>query len=177
MTSNITVKREEIINVKGTTKLLIGDPLYLDAIDNGTDDGAEKELIFNGQITAAPLGRMRIRETHTDSDDEKYGHLEWDEIEVEVVQGAHEQMLDTYLDGKWYDGKLVSDTTLGCDTASFDIETKYGFDHFNTGADGYYGQMLKYKKNFGMDLTLILSADLFGFDEVKERMLALFPQA
>ena len=38
--------KEEIIDVKGTTKLIVGDPMYLDRIADSTDDGAETELVF-----------------------------------------------------------------------------------------------------------------------------------
>lgn len=69
--------REEPINVKGTTKLVIGDPMYLTEIEQGTDRGAEKELVFIGNISAAPYGRIRIRQKH-----EKYNGPDIDTIFV-----------------------------------------------------------------------------------------------
>ena len=58
------IVKEEIIDVKGTTKLIVGDPMYLDRIADGIDDGAEKKLVFDGNISAAPLGKLRIRQLH-----------------------------------------------------------------------------------------------------------------
>ena len=75
-----TIVKEEIIDVKGTTKLTVGDPMYLDRIANGTDDGAEKELVFDGNISAAPLGKLRIRQLHVIEEG-----LEFDTIEVRQV--------------------------------------------------------------------------------------------
>ena len=150
--------KEEIIDVKGTTKLIVGDPMYLDRIADSIDDGAEKKLVFDGNISAAPLGKLRIRQLHIIEEG-----LEFDTIEVNVAD-------------KYYPDAVKKDMELGCDTARFTIETKFGYDEFHTGADGYYGHMSQYKQYYGMRLDLSFDADLFDFDDVKERMLALFPK-
>ena len=59
-----TVIREKIIPVKGTTKLRIGDPYYFEAIRNKTTRGAEKDMVFDGSISAAPLGKIKIALVH-----------------------------------------------------------------------------------------------------------------
>lgn len=51
------ILKEEIIDVRGTTKLTVGDPMYLENIANGTDRGCEKKLVFDGSISGAPLGK------------------------------------------------------------------------------------------------------------------------
>ena len=84
--------KEEIIDVHGTTKLTVGDPMYLDAITDGTDKGCEKELIFDGSISGAPLGKLRIREIHCAEN-----ALEWDVIDVSVFQAGQPIILETYL--------------------------------------------------------------------------------
>lgn len=38
------ILKEEIIDVRGTTKLTVGDPMYLDAIADGTDRAAKRNL-------------------------------------------------------------------------------------------------------------------------------------
>lgn len=163
--------REEIINVKGTTRLTVGDPMYLQNIANGTDNGCEKKLVFDGNISAAPLGRMQIRQTHIEEDG-----LAFDTIEVIIFQAKDSKILDLYQSGRYYPSMLKKDIDLGCDTARFTITTKFGYDEFHTGADGYYGHMFWYKQYYGMMLGLSFDTDLFEFDEIKDRMLALFPE-
>ena len=163
--------KEEIIDVHGTTKLTVGDPMYLDAIADGTDKGCEKELIFDGFISGAPLGKLRIREIHCIENG-----LEWDVVDVSVFQAGQLFMFNVYLDERYYNGTIVKDIDLGCDTACFEIHTKFDSDKFHTGADGYYGHLCKYKQHFGMELKLDFDGGLFEFEEVKRRMLKLFPE-
>lgn len=168
-----TIIKEKIIPVWGTTKLCVGDPYYLINIKNGTDKGRMKDLVFDGSISAAKYGKMQIALRHYyyfDSD------IEFDMITVTIVQGSVERMLDVYLEGKYFKDTLKEQKELGCDTACFEITTKFGFDNFHTGADGYYGTLCKYKQHYGMMLDLSFYADLFSFDEIEERMLKLFPK-
>lgn len=165
------ILKEEIIDVRGTTKLTVGDPMYLDAITDGTDKCCEKELIFDGSISGAPLGKLRIREIHCAEN-----ALEWDVIDVSVFQAGKPIILETYLSDQYYNGTIVKNIDLGCDTACFEIHTKFGSDKFDTGADGYYGHFCKYKQYFGMELKLDFDGGLYDFEEVKQRMLNLFPE-
>ena len=166
-----TVIREKIIPVKGTTKLRIGDPYYFEAIRNKTTRGCEAKLVFNGSISAAPLGKLKIALVHI-----KEADIEFDQIEVTVVQGLKEEMLNVYLDNKYYKDTKVKDIELGCDTACFELETKFSYDKFDTGADGFYGYFSKYKQYYGSTLTLSFDTDLFTFEELEKRMLKLFPE-
>lgn len=87
------ILKEEIIDVRGTTKLTVGDPMYLDAIADGTDRGCEKELVFDGSISGAPLGKLRIREIHCIENG-----LECDVVDVSVFQASQPFMFNVYLD-------------------------------------------------------------------------------
>lgn len=165
------ILKEEIIDVRGTTKLTVGDPMYLDAIADGTDRGCEKKLVFDGSISGAPLGKLRIRKIHCTENE-----LEWDIIDVSVFQAGQPIILETYLSDQYYNGTIVKNIDLGCDTACFEIHTKFGSDKFDTGADGYYGHFCKYKQYFGMELKLDFDGGLYDFEEVKQRMLSLFPE-
>lgn len=166
-----TIIKEKIIPVWGTTKLCVGDPYYLISIKNGTDKGCMKDLVFDGSISAAKNGKIRIALRHYSEND-----IEFDMITVTIVQGSVERMLDVYLEGKYFKDTLKEQKELGCDTACFEITTKFGFDNFDTGADGYYGTLCKYKQHYGMMLDLSFDADLYSFDEIEERMLKLFPK-
>lgn len=166
-----TILKEETFDVCGTTKLTVGDPMYLEAIADGTDKGCEKKLVFDGSISRAPLGKLRIREIHCIENG-----LEWNVVDVSVFQASQLFMLETYLSEKYYNGTIIKDIDLGCDTACFEICTKFGSDKFDTGADGYYGHLYKYKQHFGMELKLDFDGGLYDFEEVKQRMLELFPE-
>jgi len=166
-----TILKEETFDVCGTTKLTVGDPMYLEAIADGTDKDCEKKLVFDGSISGAPLGKLRIREIHCIENG-----LEWDVVDVSVFQAGQLFMLETYLSEKYYNGTIIKDIDLGCDTACFEICTKFGSDKFDTGADGYYGHLYKYKQHFGMELKLDFDGGLYDFEEVKQRMLELFPE-
>lgn len=166
-----TILKEETFDVCGTTKLTVGDPMYLEAIADGTDKDCEKKLVFDGSISGAPLGKLRIREIHCIENG-----LEWNVVDVSVFQASQLFMLETYLSEKYYNGTIIKDIDLGCDTACFEICTKFGSDKFDTGADGYYGHLYKYKQHFGMELKLDFDGGLYDFEEVKQRMLELFPE-
>lgn len=166
-----TILKDETFDVCGTTKLTVGDPMYLEAIADGTDKDCEKKLVFDGSISGAPLGKLRIREIHCIENG-----LEWDVVDVSVFQAGQLFMLETYLSEKYYNGTIIKDIDLGCDTACFEICTKFGSDKFDTGADGYYGHLYKYKQHFGMELKLDFDGGLYDFEEVKQRMLELFPE-
>ena len=101
-------------------------------------------------------------------------------IDVDVVQAGLPKVVDLYMEHRYYPAYVKEKHELGCDTAQFDMEvrTKKGFasDRFHTGADGYYGSLIKMKQGYGMMMNLSFDTDLFAFDEVVERMLKLFPE-
>lgn len=164
------VLRERIYEVKGTTRLIIGDPMYFEEINAGSTNKYLKEITFNGNISAAPLGRMKIQEVI-----ETEGKFTLTYILVSIVQGINNQMLDTYINGRYYPTKVKKQYELGCDTAQFKMATKFNSDLFYTGADGFYGNLIVNKQHFGMILSLDFDTDLFTFEEIEKRMLNLFP--
>lgn len=100
-----TILKEETFDVCGTTKLTVGDPMYLEAIADGTDKGCEKKLVFDGSISGAPLGKLRIREIHCIENG-----LEWDVVDVSVFQASQPFMFNVYLDEKYYNGTIIKDS-------------------------------------------------------------------
>lgn len=164
------ILREDIFDIKGTTKLKIGDPSYFEEMEFGSTNKYLKEITFNGNISAAPLGKLRTQLVN-----HMYEEFECDSIEVTVVQGKNIQQLDTYLSGKCFTNKIKKRYQLGCDTAQFEMVTKYGYDLFHIGADGYYGDLIVNKQYFGMILMLDFDTDLFDYQEIINRMLRLFP--
>lgn len=164
-----TVLKEDVFDVKGTTKLRIGDPCYFEEMTAGSTNDYLKEITFNGNISAAPLGRLRVRlVNHKDT-------FDFDSIEVMIAQGKVDKQLDTYMSDKYFPNKVKKKYQLGCDTAQFEMATKYGYDLFHTGADGFYGDLIVNKQYYGMILMLDFDTDLFDYQEIIDRMLRLFP--
>ena len=82
-----TILKEETFDVCGTTKLTVGDPMYLEAIADGTDKGCEKKLVFDGSISGAPLGKLRIREIHCIENG-----LEWDVVDTTISKRGRSKL-------------------------------------------------------------------------------------
>ena len=166
---NYKILKEDIFDVKGTTRLRIGDPYYFEEMKAGSTNNYLKEITFNGNISAAPLGKLRVQLVNYK---DKY---DFNGIEVMIIQGKTNQQLDTYISGRYYPEKVKKKYQLGCDTAQFEMVTKYGYDLFHIGADGFYGDLILNKQYYGMILMLSFDADLFDYQEIIDRMLRLFP--
>ena len=164
-----TVKHQ----VYGTTKLRIGDPMYFKMMEAREQKKLLKKLTFDGKISSAPLGELIIELNHIT--DEEYG-FEYDSIDVKVIQAFNKQLLEAYEQNKYYTSQLKGEYDLGCDTARFEVETKFGYDEFMTGGDGSYGRLFHMKQYYGMMLYLSFDADLFTFEEIEERFLGLFKE-
>ena len=134
-----------------------------DVVEIGPDQKEKAENIFSKLFA-------ELKENIEDG-------IEYDMINVTVFQAARPPIMNTYLKDMHYPDAIKKDIDLGCDTARFTIETKYGYDEFHTGADGFYGHIYQYKQYYGMKLELSFDGDLFDFDEIKRRMLELFPES
>lgn len=163
---NENILREELIPIKGTTRLWVGDPWYAPMQDN-------RNIVFNSSISAAPLGLLRLREVEGVYED--LG-MPYNDYVIDIWQASSSEKLRVYLEGKYYKNTLKKEMDLGCDTACFEIGTKYASDQFKTGADGYFGHIKQYKQYYGMHLELSLCGDMFEYDELKNRLLKVFPE-
>ena len=163
----VTILQEKTYQIHGTTKLNIYDPGF---DQKGTD------LEFFGNISAAPLGLLRIRKVHVKCEPDKYfkNGFEYDEIRVDVLQAARQHDLDVYANGQYYPQALKKSYGLNCETASFAIETKFASDYFRTGGDGVYAELHHMKQYYGMILHLYFDDNLFTFEEIEDRFLKLF---
>lgn len=155
---------------KPFTKITIGDEMYLDEIEKGTDTGCEKELVFDEKFRGIKFGKIKIEEIQWSEG--KYDGIIY---KVTIAAAPEEKIVDTYINDKWYGEKTKNIShELGCDTASFIIETNYGYEEFRTGADGYYGYADKFKTPYGVLITLELFEDRFYYEDVINRMKYLF---
>ena len=80
---------------------------------------------------------------------------------------------------------IATQKDLGCDTASFSITAGDKYEEFSTGADGYYGDVVEYKKkllleenskpqDFGFKISLGFDGDLFDSEEIVKTFAYLF---
>ena len=164
---------------KTPTRLIIGDPWYLEAIDNKEDTGCEKQLCF----IKKRLPKDMDVEVIIEEKEEKYKGMtftsicidiiavtnKWDEIKKKVIT-------DAIKNSKYHPQLLSKKGELACDTACFIIETNETYYEFKTGADGYYGNYMTYKNNELCHINLALDDDMFSFDEVVTIVKYLFKE-
>lgn len=179
MADKITLIKEETFDVMGATKISVGDPAYFEEMEAGCTNLNLKKLTYNGPILGAPLSKMKIQLNRVEYESE-WGNGDYENIDVFINQAATDKVLDLYMNNKYYPALVREEHDLGCDTARFILETKtpkgINYDEFHTGADGYYGSFIKMKRGYGMMMTLSFDASLFTYDEIKRRMLRLFPE-
>ena len=93
----------------------------------------------------------------------------------------HNSLVTPYLKGRYVPTDTTRHISLGCDTACFEICTTH-YDKkqpiccmFNTGADGFYGFALKYKKKVGDGLAFDFAIDsnYMSFEEIEAKLRML----
>ena len=162
-------------------KLIIGDPMYLDAIENGSDKGCEKKITFIRKCMPNNLDWTCLAKEVEDSFDFEGERITYTTIIVQLIGIAEhmtiedkQKLIQTFKNDMYHPKLVKTKGQLGCDTAEFIIETNKSYDEFHTGADGYYGSYMIYKDNMVYKIELSFDADLFDFDDVVKRIKALF---
>lgn len=165
--------------VEAPTRLIIGDPWYLEAIDNKEDRGCEKQLC----LIKKRLPKDMDVEVIIEEKEETYENMTFSSVYIDIIgvtnkwDGFKKDIITNAIKSGKYHPKLVSKTgELGCDTACFGVETNKTYYEFRTGADGYYGNYMTYKNNELYHVNLSLDADLFDFNEVVDIMKYLFKE-
>lgn len=164
-----TVLQEVNYRMKPIKHLRIGDPSYFEELADENCDNAKalKSLTFDGNIRCCDVGEIVISEVQYDTE---YGEnkkpLSFTSIEVTICQGSRQEFVNIYKEGNHYKGTVRDERELACDTACFEIDIDGRFDEIDTGADGYYGYLWKFKEPYGAVLSLSLDGDLFSFEDV-----------
>lgn len=165
-------EKEQTFAIKPFNHIRIGDPSYFEDMRGGDKNPALKELTCDIKLTRRyPVSGLRMyHEIYETEKGSKFG-----QIVVLFAETVDSRILDTYLSNKYLGDDTIKEVhQLGCDTASFEIEVDKRYDHFHTGADGYYGDITLYVEPYGISACLTFDADLFSYDEIKQRMNALF---
>lgn len=167
--------------INAPKKLIIGDPMYLEAIENGTDRGCMKKITFIRKRMPSDLDWTCLVNEVEDSFDFEGEKFTYTSIIVKLIgitetatTERKQQFIQAFKDNMYHPKLVKKKGELGCDTAQFIIETNKSYDEFHTGSDGYYGNYMTYKDNLVYRFELSFDGDLFGFDEVVKRMKALF---
>lgn len=162
-----------IYDIPKVTHLTVGDPMYLEDIENGRVRGCERESIFDGKLKPCRVSRLKI--TAVDYDQVEVEEKQAKEYKVDIAGASDEGFVNCYLSDITYPQLEKITRGLGCDTASFFIEVNNDrSDTVHTGADGYYGTIIKYKEPYGFHLILFFDADLFTFRDIEREMAYLF---
>lgn len=141
-------------------KLIIGDPLYF-------------ERGYAGELTCVWNRLSFIKEATAEISvfEETFEQFRTYVVRLYVMpKPAMEQLYNEEKDNDGFiyfpamiSGKMIE---LGCDTARFTIETDKGFAEIRTGGDGFYGNAIKYKNRFGIQVELNFDADVGKLDDL-----------
>ena len=167
--------------INAPKKLIVGDPWYLEAIENKTDRGCEKKITFIRKRMPSKLDWICcVKEVENEFDYENET-IKYTTIIVSLIGVSTElntetktSIINAFKEGYYHPKLLSKQGALGCDTAEFIIETNKGYDSFHTGGDGAYGSYMTYKNNYGYNIELSFDADLFNFDDIVKRIKNLF---
>lgn len=165
-----TIKEKKVFSIKPFSHIRIGDAMYFEMMKNGSTNENLKNITCDLELPKFKYGTVSVQLVHVVEDG-----FSFDEILIGIYLTNTMEQMDVYLDGKWYgETSLEKEYNLGCDTASFEIETDKSYDEFHTGADGGYGNVKVLKPEYGFICNLELDGDLFDFNEVVTRMQSLF---
>ena len=107
--------------------------------------------------------------------DEMYEYNEDEEVNIVVTNKEH---MEVFANEKYYPEKLKAQYDLGCDTAEYEISVAFGnevnSDTINTGADGYYGNVLESKGTCGFTVSFDFPADLMDEKDIRHTLSYLF---
>lgn len=166
------IKRIEINPPK---RLIIGDPMYL-------EKGIAEELTCQWKRLSFQKDIKAEIEVFEDTFFRGGKHETYDTFKMNVLRlyVLPEQLLDNIHsdeeknnEGLVYFPKLISGKVieLGCDTASFIVETDNNYVQIDTGADGYYGVAVKYKNKLGIQVELSFDAAMADCKDILSAFL------
>lgn len=175
------VLREEVYDIQTPVSLVIGDPLYLEAIKTQpkrqTKD-LRKMVFIQDKIPAVRKAKLVFREVEI-YPERPVPYLPgcFKEYEAEIIV-SNKEYIGTFLNGMYYPDAVKARYRLGCDTAGFTIAAGYkdGIRETNicTGADGQYGYAAENVAPFGFTVSLWLDADFCGESQLRENFAYLF---
>lgn len=162
------IVKETQFEIKPFTKVIIGDPMYLESIENGTTRGCEKDMVaiynkipFSNRNAYVTI--RRIKDSFKSRDKEIFYYT------TDIIVGSEKKTIQSFykvhLKDAWCPNYVKKHITLGCDTASFCICTDKNYNEISTGADGFFGDFYHYKNNNAYIFHLSLDEDMVSFND------------
>lgn len=160
------MKLTKRIEINPPKRLIIGDPMYLERGIAEELTCQWKRLSFQKDIKA------EIEVFEDTFDTFKMNVLRLYVLPEQLLDNIHSDE-EKNNEGIVYFPKLVSGKVieLGCDTASFIVETDNNYVQIDTGADGYYGVAVKYKNKLGIQVELSFDAAMADYEELLKLFL------
>lgn len=164
------ISKKMVFDIKQPKKMIITDPWYFDEKD--TYKKSSCGLVYNKR-TKFPVNKIQIFQ---ESENWEYDGHSMTAVNncATVVLASHINIFDAAIDGLYYPEFIYKEDALGCDTAQFNVYVDDKEVPFHTGADGYYGDYLQYKKNVGIVVTFGIDNDMMGYDEFVECIKYVF---
>ena len=174
-----TIVRKKVFDIKPFSKLIIGDPMYLDHIAEGTASAGEKKLCFIKEKYPVSDCRAKVvlQDVHVDFDDETDDLGSWDRWSICFFSQKEKDLpyASAFLRGRMYPYFVQENKELVCDTARFSITVDdNNMPNIDTGSDGYYGHVTHYKNNDMIGVQLDLDPGMMSEDEVIDMIRYLF---
>lgn len=176
MNEEIKVNWKEVYDIETPTSIVIGDPSYFEEMEDPkvserVKNNMRRLTLIKNKIPKTHKARLIFSELAMD------GFEPGDEFlvhEAKVVI-CNEKYLDTYCNDQYYPDAVLEDEDLGCDTAQYTIYV--GDDRYynvHTGADGYFGQKMVNKAQFGFVVSFTFPSDLMEEEEMRQILAYLF---
>ena len=165
-----TVLKEKTYTIKPLKKLTVGDPMYLDEINNGTATKGMKKLVVDTSVRCCKYGKAKLSLIESTEDG-----FTWQQLVLKIGSGSKPIMPDAYLNGQWFGKNTVKEEKdLGCDTARFYLSINdKDFGEIPTGGDGYFGFFRKYKEYYGAEIELAFDTDWHDWNEIEDMIRQL----
>ena len=166
---NRIINNIALVSDKSSNKLKIGDPMYFTS-----RNPRALELTIDTTLEKCDVCKIVLSEMEGYFISEYTGRrIDYKETLVRIVFAKNESDADLFVEGGVYAKEEQEIRDLGCDTASFIIETDYGDKTFYTCCDGMYGIATIMENSHGLVVDLTFN-EHFEFATLVEDMCMLF---
>lgn len=156
------VLQKESFDINMPKKIIIGDPVYF-------EQEVGLKFVYSKQFRGRDswVGKLVVKEEVDDG---------FQMVNFFVAFAPNKDMLETYLEGKYYKGQKVATTEIGVDTARYLMEIDDNYIEVGTGSDGYMGVVIEFNKGSKLEgITIDLTGlDVNEFERFKDELKYVF---
>ena len=169
----VKMKQTEF-KIKVPKSICIGDEYY---IERAESESRYKTLIFDQKIPPNFIGKIHIQDRTEEKETTPKTNIikivfafdETFKVSDDGNKFKEEAFVDMLLNGYYPSRFHTTPTTLGCDTASFDIYVDDNYTSLNTLSDGYYGEAILYKDGItlkGISIELFITEHAYDYEDI-----------